>query len=73
MDEISACNLHGLGGECLSLDNTFKSAAKATVIDKSKGRTKLLKGGVLNVLNERNEIISWVSSAQAFSFGLLLK
>jgi hypothetical protein len=35
---ISACNLHGLvEGECLSLDNTFKSVAKATVVDKSKG------------------------------------
>ena len=71
---ISACNSHGLvEGECLSLDNTFKSAAKATVVDKSKGRTKLLKGGVLSVLNEKNEIISWVSNAQASSFGLLLK
>ena len=45
---------------CLSLDNTFKSAGKAVVVGKDKSRTKLMKGGILSVLNETNEILSWV-------------
>jgi hypothetical protein len=48
------------GGECISLDNTFKAAKKAVVLEKTKARTKLLKGGILSVLNEKNEIIGWV-------------
>lgn len=48
------------GGECISLDNTFKAAKKAVVLEKTKERTKLLKGGVLSILNEKNEIIGWV-------------
>lgn len=47
-------------GECISLDNTFKAAKKAVVLEKTKERTKLLKGGILSVLNEKNEIIGWV-------------
>lgn len=47
-------------GECISLDNTFKAAKKAVVLEKTKARTKLLKGGILSVLNEKNEIIGWV-------------
>jgi hypothetical protein len=49
-----------LVGICLSVDNTFKAASKATVADSSKTRTKLMKGGILSVLNECNEIIAWV-------------
>ncbi|KAJ7606467.1 hypothetical protein DFH06DRAFT_1348008 [Mycena polygramma] len=44
---------------CMNLDNTFKAAGKATVVDESKAHTKLMKGGILSILNERNEIISW--------------
>lgn len=47
---------------CMNLDNTYKAASKATVIDESKARTKLMKGGILSVLNEMNLIISWVKS-----------
>ena len=47
--------------KCIALDNTFQSAKKATVVDKEKTRTKLMKGGILNVLNETGEIIGWVS------------
>lgn len=47
-------------GQCLSLDATFKSAAKATVAERGKPRTKLLQGGILSVINERNEILAWV-------------
>jgi hypothetical protein len=48
---------------CISLDNTFKITAKATVVDKNGTHTRLLKGGILSVINEANEIIAWVSSA----------
>ncbi|KAJ6450330.1 hypothetical protein DFH09DRAFT_1400157 [Mycena vulgaris] len=46
-------------GICLSADNTFKAAGKATVVDASKARTKLMKGGNLSMLNELNEIVAW--------------
>jgi hypothetical protein len=44
----------------MNLDNTFKVANKATVIDPSKARTKFMKGGILSILNETNGVISWV-------------
>lgn len=44
----------------LGLDNTFKVMKKATVVEKDKTHTKIMKGGVLSVINERNEIIAWV-------------
>ncbi|KAF7294249.1 hypothetical protein HMN09_01153400 [Mycena chlorophos] len=43
-----------------SLDNTFKSAIKATVVEaETYAHLKLMKGGILTVLNEMNQIISW--------------
>ena len=36
---------------CLSLDNTFKSAGKAVVVEKDKSCTKLMKGGILSTLS----------------------
>ncbi|KAJ7872646.1 hypothetical protein B0H14DRAFT_2291039, partial [Mycena olivaceomarginata] len=51
--------VQSLVGICLSVDNTFKAASKATVAHSSKTRTKLMKGGILSVLNECNEIIAW--------------
>lgn len=45
----------------LSLDNTFKISNKITIKDREKIVTKLLKGGVLSVLNEKNDIVAWVS------------
>jgi len=47
-------------GVALSLDNTFKSAEKAVIIDKNKTRVKMMKGGILSVINESNEILTWV-------------
>lgn len=48
-------------GACLSLDNTFKLAAKATVVDHVDGsHSKLMKGGILSVINESSEILAWV-------------
>ncbi|KAJ7077700.1 hypothetical protein B0H15DRAFT_954994 [Mycena belliarum] len=51
--------LRTLEAICLNLDNTFKAASKATVVDPAKAHTKLMKGGILSVLNELNQIISW--------------
>ena len=45
----------------MSADNTFRAAGKATVVNAAKTRTKLMKGGILSVLNELNEIVAWVS------------
>ncbi|KAK6971771.1 hypothetical protein R3P38DRAFT_3297859 [Favolaschia claudopus] len=62
-------------GICLSTDNTFKVAGKATVVDSSKARTKLMKGGILSMLNELNEIIAWrfcQSASPAEMFEVLL-
>lgn len=48
----------------LSLDNTFKISNKLTVKDSDKTYTKLLKGGVLSVLNQKNDIVAWVGVKQ---------
>jgi hypothetical protein len=42
------------------LDNTFRTAGKATIVDPKHKRVKMMKGGLLSVINERNEIVSWV-------------
>jgi hypothetical protein len=44
----------------LSLDNTFRVAKKATVVDNQKMHTNVMKGGVLSVINEKAEIVAWV-------------
>ncbi|GBE81445.1 hypothetical protein SCP_0311740 [Sparassis crispa] len=51
--------LRTLSATCVSLDNTFRTASKAKVTDGKKNKTKSFKGGILTVMNERNEIISW--------------
>jgi hypothetical protein len=52
-------------GVTLSLDNTFKAASKATVAaNRNATHTKLWKGGVLSIINEKNEIVAWVSTYQ---------
>ncbi|KAJ7753100.1 hypothetical protein DFH07DRAFT_744643, partial [Mycena maculata] len=55
---------------CMILDNTFKAADKATVVDNFKARVKLMKGGILSVLNELNLIISWLSKRPPPPMGL---
>ena len=47
-------------GICISLDNTLKVAAKATIVDTSGSHLKLMKGGILSVINERSLILAWV-------------
>lgn len=55
----SANYLKSLSAICASLDNTFKAANKATLTNKDGQKMKEIKGGILTVLNEGNEIISW--------------
>ncbi|KAA1474099.1 hypothetical protein DENSPDRAFT_852057 [Dentipellis sp. KUC8613] len=55
----SEAYMRTLTGICLSLDNTFRLSGKATVIYEKTTRLKLMKGGILSVINELNEIISW--------------
>ena len=48
-------------GLSASFDHTFDYASKGTVID-SEGRHKLvMKGGLFTVINEKNEIMLYVS------------
>ena len=51
-------------GRTLSLDHTFKVANKATIVTPEKDRVKVMKGGLLNVINEESEVIAWVSLHQ---------
>lgn len=45
----------------LSLDATFRTASKATVVNDSNARTKLFTGGLHSVINEDNLILAFVS------------
>ncbi|CAA7261854.1 unnamed protein product [Cyclocybe aegerita] len=51
-------------GKCLSLDNTFRSAKKAVILEKDKTHTKMFKGGILSVINERSETLAWSASPE---------
>ncbi|KAG1720843.1 hypothetical protein EDB19DRAFT_1835779 [Suillus lakei] len=55
----SANYLKSLSAICASLDNTFKTTNKATLTNKDGQKMKEIKGSILTVLNEGNEIISW--------------
>ncbi|KAJ3474041.1 hypothetical protein NLI96_g12682 [Meripilus lineatus] len=55
----STSHTRTLTGECLSMDATFKVSKKATVVDAQKKRIAIGKGGVLSVLNEDSEVVSW--------------
>ena len=45
---------------CVSLDNTFRSASKASVTDSKGIRSKPWKGGMQSMLTERGLTMSWV-------------
>jgi hypothetical protein len=45
------------------MDNTFKSAGKATIVDKAGQRQNPMKGGILSAINEEGEGLSFVSKA----------
>ncbi|KAJ3550924.1 hypothetical protein NM688_g4971 [Phlebia brevispora] len=53
--------LKTLSAIVLSLDATFKAAKKATIVPKQKdgAHQNPMKGGVLSMINELNEIIAW--------------
>lgn len=61
-------NSHERSALSVSLDNTFKSAAKATTIDKNKNCQSYMKGGALSALNEENEGLGWVSTLVSLFF-----
>ncbi|KAF8186240.1 hypothetical protein BJ912DRAFT_927161 [Pholiota molesta] len=44
----------------ISMDNTYKSAGKATLVDKDGRRQNPLKGGILSAINEEGEGLTWV-------------
>lgn len=49
----------------ISLDHSHKASKKATVVDTEGKRLKAFKGGLLNIINERNEIVYWVRTMQS--------
>ncbi|KAF8173443.1 hypothetical protein BJ912DRAFT_1079230 [Pholiota molesta] len=58
----------------VSLDNTFKSASKASIVGKDGQRQNPLKGGILSAINEEGEGIAWrfcISNSPAESRELL--
>lgn len=61
-DLVNSTHLNSTLAICGSLDNTFKAANKATLTNKDRQKSRELKGGILSVLNEDNQIVSWVSS-----------
>ena len=48
--------------QCGSIDSTFKSTSKVTVTDSHCQRSKELRGGILTMINEKGEIVAWVST-----------
>ena len=46
---------------CGSMDSTFKALGKALLTDANQQKSKELRGGILSVINEENEIVAWVS------------
>lgn len=48
-------------GVSLSMDHTFKAANKAIVVTPDNKHVRVMKGGLLTIINEQSEIIAWVS------------
>ena len=46
----------------ITIDSTFRAAYKATIVSKDGTRCKHARGGIETVLNDDNQIISWVST-----------
>ncbi|KAJ8596095.1 hypothetical protein M405DRAFT_782130 [Rhizopogon salebrosus TDB-379] len=51
--------LRTLSGTSISFDNTFRAATKATVTSPEKQKSRVLKGGIISLMNENSEIVSW--------------
>ncbi|KAI1788923.1 hypothetical protein LXA43DRAFT_843469, partial [Ganoderma leucocontextum] len=52
-------SLHTKTGIALSLDATFRTASKATVVDSGKTHTCVYKGGITTIINEETVIVAW--------------
>ncbi|KAG2038699.1 hypothetical protein BDR03DRAFT_861484 [Suillus americanus] len=52
----------------ISFDNTFRTATKATVMSQEKKKLRVLKGGIISLMNENGEIVGWVSQFNLHSF-----
>ena len=58
-------------GVCVSIDNTFKVGDKATVSEgRGRKRLNVMKGGLLNMISERNNYLGWVMYFVLFSLEL---
>ncbi|KAG1901602.1 uncharacterized protein F5891DRAFT_1187473 [Suillus fuscotomentosus] len=51
--------LRTLSGVSISFDNTFRAATKATVTSREKKKLRVLKGGIISLMNENGEIVGW--------------
>ncbi|KAG1780071.1 hypothetical protein EV702DRAFT_1194838 [Suillus placidus] len=51
--------LRTLSGVSISFDNTFRAATKATVTSREKKKSRVLKGGIISLMNENSEIVGW--------------
>ncbi|KIJ12147.1 hypothetical protein PAXINDRAFT_15062 [Paxillus involutus ATCC 200175] len=49
--------LKTLRTRCSSMDSTFRASGKAVLTDANRQKSKELKGGILSVINEENEIV----------------
>ncbi|KAI1781643.1 hypothetical protein LXA43DRAFT_908159, partial [Ganoderma leucocontextum] len=59
-------------GVALSIDATFRTASKATVVNNGKAHTRVYKGGITSVLNEESIILAWVCRASVSTPASLL-
>ncbi|KAG1849086.1 hypothetical protein C8R48DRAFT_750296 [Suillus tomentosus] len=51
--------LRTLSGVSISFDNTFHAVTKATVTSREKKKLRVLKGGIISLMNENGEIVGW--------------
>lgn len=49
----------------ISIDQTFRAAGKAKLVNSSHKHEKTWGGGILNALNERGQTLAWVSASPA--------
>ncbi|KAG0697389.1 hypothetical protein DFH29DRAFT_878740 [Suillus ampliporus] len=52
-------------GISVSFDNTFRAVGKALVTSRDKQKIKVLKGGIISLMNENGEIIGWFCHGQS--------
>ncbi|KAK7679209.1 hypothetical protein QCA50_017787 [Cerrena zonata] len=57
--EESVNNLGTLTGVTISMDHTFKAASKAIIVTPDNKHVRVMKGGLLTILNEESENLTW--------------